>query len=77
MLKSCLRICTLIQQSPAAEALLNLFTFVACRSIMLEIEGYDNEGGSCFQHPVWVGLQDALATRKCLPLPSFEGFGYL
>jgi hypothetical protein len=48
----------------AAEAMVNLFTFVACRSIMNEIEGYDNEGGSAHGHPVWRGLQQALASRS-------------
>jgi len=48
----------------AAAALTQLMTFVACRVVMLEIETLDNEGGSALHHPVWLALQDALASSK-------------
>ena len=51
-------------EEKAGRALSNLFTFVSCRIIMSEIEGYDNEGGSAQAHPVWSGLQDALENFK-------------
>ncbi|KAK3238309.1 hypothetical protein CYMTET_51670 [Cymbomonas tetramitiformis] len=54
----------LTPEQKAGEALVKLFTFVAARTIMAEIEGYDNEGGSAASHPVWRGMQDALTSEK-------------
>jgi len=47
-------------EAKSGQMLRKMFTYVAARTIMAEIEGYDNEGGSASSHPVWTGLQEAL-----------------